>query len=216
MSAPAARAPAPRAASRTGRIRADLQLVADLVPEGSRVLDVGCGDGALLYYLSHVKGVDGRGIEINRERVAACLAQGLSVIQGDAETDLADYPDDAFDFVVLSQTLQAVHDPKGMLEELLRIGKRAVVSITNAGYWRDRIQFALAGRVPFRDEPSESWYDTPNIHPCTIRDFVGLARAMGIRIERCLVVRKSGAPREVDPEGAGANLLGVQAVFLLG
>ena len=198
------------------RIRVDHQLIADLVPAGARVLDVGCGDGALLYHLSHFKGADARGIEVNRTRVAACLNQGLSVIQGDAEVELRDYPSGSFDCVVLSQTIQAVRDPKGTLETLLRIGNHAVVSITNGGYWRNRLEFALGGRVPFRENPGERWYDTPNIHPCTIRDFVGLAEEMGIDIEKCFAVRASGAYREVDPWSASANLFAVQAVFVLG
>jgi len=197
-------------------IRVDHQLIADLVPAGARVLDVGCGDGALLYHLSHFKGADARGIEVNRTRVAACLSQGLSVIQGDAEVELRDYPSGSFDCVVLSQTIQAVRDPKGTLETLLRIGNHAVVSITNGGYWRNRLQFALGGRVPFKENPGENWYDTPNIHPCTIRDFVGLAKEMGINIEKCFAVRASGAYREVDPWSAAANLFAVQAVFVLG
>ncbi len=205
-----------RANGSTRHIRVDLQLIADLVPSGARVLDVGCGDGALLDYLTRLKGADARGIEIDRERVAACLNQGLSVIQGDAETDLADYPDKAFDCVVLSQTLQAVHDPRWMLEELLRIGTQAVVSITNAGYWRNRLGFMFRGREPFAVHPDETWYDTAYIHPCTIRDFVDLAREMGVRIERCYAVNRSGTPRETDPGSGLANLFAIQAVFLLG
>ena len=163
-------------------IRIDLKLIADLVPTGARVLDVGCGDGMLLDYLTRNKGVDGRGIEVNRDRVAACLNQVLSVIQGDAEVDLADYPDHAFDCVVLSQTLQAVHDPKWMMEQLTRIGTRAVVSITNAGYWKNRTHFMFAGRQHFAIHRDETWFDTAYIHPCTIRDFVDLARQMNLRI----------------------------------
>ncbi|MDH3240793.1 MAG: methionine biosynthesis protein MetW [Alphaproteobacteria bacterium] len=203
--------------SRPGHgIRVDQQLIADLVPAGARVLDVGCGDGALLYHLAHAKGADARGIEISRERVAACLGQGLSVIQGDAETELSTYPTGSFDCVVLSQTIQAVRDPRGTLETLLRIGKQAVVSITNAGYWRNRLHFALRGQVPVRESPGESWFNTPNIHPCTIRDFVALADDMGIPIERCYAVGASGTSRQVDPASASANLFAVQAVFLLG
>jgi len=197
-------------------IRVDHQLIADLVPSGARVLDVGCGDGALLYHLSHFKGADARGIEVNRTRVAACLNQGLSVIQGDAEIELKDYPSGSFDCVVLSQTIQAVRDPKGTLETLLRIGNHAVVSITNEGYWRNRLQFALGGRMPFRENLGENWYNTPNIHPCTIRDFVALTKNMSIAIEKCFAVRASGTYREVDPWSAAANLFAVQMVFMLG
>ena len=198
------------------RIRVDQQLIADLIPASARVLDVGCGDGMLLYHLTHFKGADARGVEINRDRVAACLTQGLSVIQGDAEVELRDYPTGSFDCVVLSQTIQAVHDPRGILETLLRIGNHAVVSISNGGYWRNRVRLAVAGRVPFMDAPGEHWYDTDNIHPCTIRDFVGLLHEMNIDIERCFAVRASGAHREINPSSAVANLFAVQAVFLLG
>ncbi|MFM2128580.1 MAG: hypothetical protein RL477_126 [Pseudomonadota bacterium] len=204
-----------RVASASGRIRVDLQLIADLVPAGARVLDVGCGDGTLLHYLARHKGVDARGIEISRDRVAACLNQGLSVIQGDAEADLADYPDDAFDCVVLSQTLQAVHDPRWMLEQLLRIGRLAVVSITNAGYWKNRVSFLVEGREPFAVHRDETWYDTAYIHPCTIRDFVDLATKIDVRIERCFALNARGAYREIDPGSRWANLTAVQAVFLL-
>lgn len=198
-----------------GDIRADLKVIADLVPKDARVLDVGCGDGTLLAYLTHHKGVDARGIEIDGERVAACLNQGLSVIQGDAEADLSDYPDKAFGCVVLSQTLQAMHDPRWMLEQLLRIGERAVVSITNAGYWRNRMIFLTRGREPFAVHPDETWYNTDYIHPCTIHDLVDLVREMDVTIEHCYAVDRSGSYREVDPSSSMANLFAVQAVFLL-
>ncbi|MBT3792782.1 MAG: methionine biosynthesis protein MetW [Rhodospirillales bacterium] len=196
--------------------RVDHQLIASLVPTGARVLDVGCGDGALLYHLRHTRGADARGIEINRDRVSVCLDQGLSVIQGDAEVDLRDYPSDAFDCVVLSQTLQAVHDPKAMLETLLRIGRHAVIAIPNSGYWRNRMNFAFCGRVPFGKGGEESWHNTANIHPCTIKDFVALADEMNITIERCFSVRASGSHRETSPTSPLANLFAIQAVFLIG
>lgn len=196
-------------------IRADLQLVADLVEAGSRVLDVGCGDGTLLHYLSHFKQVDGRGLEISQQGVNACVSQGLSVIQGDAETDLRDYPSDAFDYVVLSQTLQAIRDPREVLVELMRIGKRAIVSITNIGYWRWRWHLLRRGRMPVTDSPGHEWYDTPNIHLATIKDFVALCEELGITIERCFSVTRGGKTRPMRPLSGTANLLGQQAVFLL-
>ncbi|MFT5539035.1 MAG: methionine biosynthesis protein MetW [Alphaproteobacteria bacterium] len=197
-------------------IRVDLQLIADLVPAGARVLDVGCSDGTLLDYLTRHKNVDGRGIELDRDRVAIALNQGLSVIQGDAEVDLPDYPDQGFDCVVLSQTLQAVHNPKWMLEQLLRISTHAVVSITNAGYWKNRAYLLFAGREPFAVHPDETWFNTAYIHPCTIRDFVALARDMNIRIEKCFIVGSKGNYRQTNPDSCTANLFAVQAVFLLG
>ena len=142
-----------------------------MVERGAKVLDVGCGDGELLRLLGETRGVDGRGIELSREGVNECVAKGLAVIQGDADTDLADYPDDAFDYVILSQTLQATRHPRVVLEHMLRIGRRAVVSFPNFGHWQVRLQLLFAGHMPQTDILPYSWYDTPNIHHCTIKDF---------------------------------------------
>src|ERR1017187_4667193 len=155
-----------------GGARVDLVLMAEMVERGAKVLDVGCGDGELLRLLGESRGVDGRGIELSREGVNECVAKGLAVIQGDADTDLADYPDDAFDYVILSQTLQATRQPRVVLEHMLRIGRRAIVSVPNFGHWRIRAQVAFLGRMPVTESLSHSWYDTPNIHFCTIADFV--------------------------------------------
>lgn len=204
------------AATPTGApIRADLQLVADMVTPESRVLDVGCGDGSLLDYLVHAKQVDGRGMEISQAGVNACVRQGLSVIQGDADTDLVNYPDGAFDFVILSQTLQATRDPKGVLVELCRIGRRAIVSIPNFGYWRVRAQLLFGGRMPVTDCLPLPWHATDSIHLCTIHDFVTLCAELGLAVERSLILDHGGRPRRFDPGGRAANLLGEQAVFLL-
>ncbi len=196
-------------------IRPDLLLIAEMIPSGSRVLDVGCGDGALLDHLVHAKGVDGRGIELSTQGVNACVSSGLPVIQGNAETDLFDYPDTAFDYVVLSQTLQAMHQPKVVLEQLLRIGRRAVVSFPNFGNWRLRLFLLFRGRMPVSDALPYTWYDTPNIHLCTINDFVGLCETMGIVIERSVCLDYNGTPHRFGRHLGLANLLGEQAVFLL-
>jgi methionine biosynthesis protein MetW len=195
--------------------RLDFLLVADMVEPGSRVLDVGCGDGALLSLLRDRRGVDGRGIEISREGVNACLAKGLPVIQGDADTDLADYPDDAFDYVILSQTIQATRQPRVVLEHLLRIGRRAIVSFPNFGHWRVRFELGVRGRMPMTENLPYSWYDTPNIHFCTIRDFVELCRDVGAQMEKAVALNAGGQPMRVTLPWWVWNLLGDQGVFLL-
>jgi len=196
-------------------IRVDLQLIADMIESGARVLDVGCGDGTLLDYLVRFKQVDGRGIELSTEGVNACVSAGLSVIQGDAETDLKDYPDQAFDYVVLSQTLQAMAAPRVVLEELLRIGRRAIVSFPNFAYWRLRWYLVWRGRMPVNQSLPYQWHDTPNIHFCTIKDFVILCEEMGISIERSISLDNNGTRRRVRSAIFLANLFGEQAVFLL-
>jgi methionine biosynthesis protein MetW len=196
------------------KIRADLQLIADMVEPGTRVLDVGCGDGALLDYLEHFKQVTGRGVELSQEGVNACVSQGLSVIQGDADTDLMDYPSDAFDFVILSQTLQATHDPRRVLEQLVRIGRRAVVSFPNFGHWQVRLRLLFGGRMPVTDGLPLPWYETPNIHLCTIRDFTALCERLGITVERALALDERGRPQAIRSPWL-ANVASQHGMFLL-
>jgi methionine biosynthesis protein MetW len=212
-SAPLAPAILPQDA--TGSSRIDHLVMLNLVEPGSRVLDVGCGDGSLLALLRDRRGVDGRGIELSRQGVNACLAHGLPVIQGDADTDLAAYPDDAFDYVILSQTIQATRQPKAVLEHLLRIGRHAIVSFPNFGHWRVRSELMLRGRMPVTDTLPDPWYETPNIHHCTIRDFVGLCRLVGARIERASALDASGHPMRFALPWWVWNLVGTQGVFLL-
>ncbi|WP_281800538.1 methionine biosynthesis protein MetW [Methylocystis echinoides] len=201
--------------SRMETPRQDHLLIVDMVEEGARVLDVGCGDGALLQLLAERKNVDGRGVELSQRGVNECVAKGLSVVQGDADTDLRDYPDDGFDYVILSQTLQATRHPRDALQNMLRIGRRAIVSLPNFGYWRVRAQLVFRGRMPVTGNLSYSWHDTPNIHLCTIRDFVELVDALGARIERGVALDRAGAPIRVNAPWWVWNLLGEQAVFLL-
>ncbi len=196
-------------------IRVDLRAIGEMVTPGAKVLDVGCGDGDLLAWLAEHKGVDGRGIELSQAGVNAGVARGLSVIQGDADTDLVDYPADAFDFVILSQTLQATRNPRAVVTQLLRIGRHAIVSFPNFAYWRVRTHLLFRGTMPMTSCLAEPWYATPNIHLCTIRDFVEMARELNITIERGLAVDRSGRSRGVGGTGTIANIFGEQAVFLL-
>jgi methionine biosynthesis protein MetW len=198
-----------------GDIRGDLRLIAEMVAAGTRVLDIGCGDGALLAHLARTKSVDGRGMELSQSGVNACVSHGLPVIQGDADHDLEDYPSGAFDFVILSQTLQATRNPRLVVANLVRIGRRAIVSFPNFGHWRIRLHLMFHGRMPMTPLLSQNWYETPNIHLCTIKDFVVLCRELGIAVERSLTLDRAGQPFALDPVGGLANLLAEQALFLL-
>ena len=196
-------------------IRIDLQIIADMIEPGTRLLDVGCGNGDLLDYLVHFKQVDGRGIELSTEGVRSCVNAGLSVIHGDADTDLGSYPDQAFDYVVLSQTLQTVTAPRVVLENMLRIGQRAIVSFPNFAYWRLRFHLALHGRMPVSKSLPYQWFDTPNIHLCTIKDFLATCDELGVTVERSVALNKEGRVRRIRSSPFLANAFGVQAVFLL-
>jgi len=206
--------PDPSTAARD-RLRRDLRVIADMIEPSARVLDVGCGDGALLHYLVSEKGADARGVELSQSGVNACVTQGLSVIQGDADSDLDAYPTGAFDVVVLSQTLQATRQPRRVLETLMRIGQRAIVSFPNFGFWRVRVALALRGRMPVTPLLDHHWYDSPNIHLCTIRDFVALCDEIGLRIEKSVTLDRYGRPFSLDPRGSLANFLAEQGVFVL-
>lgn len=191
------------------KLRPDLAIIADAVPSSARVLDVGCGDGELMAAL-RAKGVDARGLEIDPDNVTAAIARGQSVVQGDANRDLADYPDDAFDYAILSQTLQTTERPDKVVDELLRIAPRAFVSFPNFAHWRVRLALLWNGRMPVTRLLPVAWYETPNIHHVTVRDFRELVRAKGIKVER--VWHLSGDKPASD---AAASWRAEHAIFLI-
>jgi methionine biosynthesis protein MetW len=199
----------------SGGARVDLLLVAEMVASGAKVLDIGAGDGELLRILGESRGVDGRGIELSREGVNECVAKGLAVIQGDADTDLADYPNDAFDYVILSQTLQATRQPRVVMDHMLRIARNAIVSFPNFGHWKIRSQVALGGHMPRTDNLPYAWWDSPNIHFCTIKDFRNLCEVAGAKMERAVALDAWGRPLRFNAPWWFWNLFGEQAVFLL-
>jgi methionine biosynthesis protein MetW len=201
--------------ARGGAVRVDHEVIRELVAPGARVLDVGCGDGELMALLEQTSGGRVHGIELSQAGVNEAVARGLSVIQGDADTDLDDYPADAFDYVILSQTLQATRDPRHVLENLLRIGERAIVSFPNYGFWRMRLQLLFDGRMPITKHLPQTWYATANIHFCTIRDFVELCEEINATVEEAIALDGAGRRLPLNAPWRFWNLFGEQAVFLL-
>jgi len=200
-------------------LRPDLAAIAAMIRSGARVLDVGCGDGALLEHLK-TRRVDGRGIEISQANVNACVARGLAVVQGDADTDLVDYPAQVFDAVILSQTIQATEKPRAVLEHLLRIGRRVAISLPNFGYWKVRLSLLTGGRMPRTRALDYSWWATPNIHLCTLADFVDLTRECSATIVEAHALNNNGTTSVMNPESLthsylGPNLFAQGGVFLL-
>jgi methionine biosynthesis protein MetW len=201
-------------------LRPELAAIADMIRPGTRVLDVGCGDGALLEHLVKTKHVDGRGIELSQQNVNACVARGLSVVQGDADTDLAEYPGGVFDAVILSQTIQATEKPLKVLTDMLRIGRRVAVSLPNFGYWKVRASLLACGRMPRTRTLDYNWYDTPNIHLCTLADFVDLTREAGAVIVEAHALDDRGLTKKMRQNAVtkgvlGPNLFAPGAIFLL-
>jgi methionine biosynthesis protein MetW len=196
-------------------MRLDLRLIAEMIAPGSRVLDIGSGDGSLIGHLYRTRGCDARGIEIDMAEVTRSVAHGLPVMHGDADNDLAQYPDGAFDYVVLSRTLQAVERPREVLRQMLRIGTSAIVSFPNFGHWQVRWQLLWSGRMPMTSVWARPWHETPNIHPCTIRDFFMLCDEEGYRVEKWLAVDEAGQKSPWRRFSGLANVFGEQALFQL-
>lgn len=195
--------------------REDFKEILRLVRPGSRVLDVGCGEGELLELLTREKAVDGQGLEISSEGVSACLARGLAVVQGDGDRDLDHFPTRAFDYAILSKTLQQMREPRHVLNELLRIADRAVVSLPNFGQWRVRWSLLVNGRMPETKALPEPWWSTPNIHLCTLHDFTALCDDLDLRIEACSALNAGKPARPIDPTRALENWRSETALFLL-
>jgi len=165
-------------------MKQEFQIISDLIEKNTRVLDVGCGDGILMEYLKYNKEIDIRGIEISKDNVQKCLSKGLTVIEGDAEKDLLQFPDSSFDFVILSQTLQAFLNPEIVIKELLRVGKKAIVTIPNFGFWKVRLHLLVKGTMPITKNLPDEWYNTPNLHMCTIKDFYNFCENRKIKLDK--------------------------------
>ena len=195
-------------------MRPDLDVIAGFVPQGSRVLDLGCGDGSLLEHLIRQRGCEGHGVEISGVRFLACVARGVPVLQGDIDLGLPDFEDDSFDAVVLSQTLQATRRPRFVLREMMRVGRLGIVSFPNFGHWRLRADLLLRGRMPRSGTLPHSWHETPNIHLCTTRDFEDLAREERLRVLGRVALDGDGSG--ASPRAARRpNLLATGALYLL-
>lgn len=197
-------------------LRFDQEIIVQLVEPGSRILDLGCGDGLLLETLSTRKNVKGFGMEISHEGIQSCMSRGLAVQQADIDQGLADYyKDNSFDYVILSYTLQAVYKPRLAIEEMLRVGKKGIVSFPNFGYWKNLLSLIHHGKMPVNSTLPHSWYDTPNIHMCTLSDFKALCHTMNVRILEEIPVAADGQPIKGWVGQKFANLLAPMAVYLL-
>jgi len=197
------------------KMKREFKIIADLLPKNSRVLDVGCGDGTLMEFLSKEKKIDVRGLEIEEEKVKICISKGLSVIEGNAETELDQFPDKSFDYVVLSQTLQAFYNPENVLSHLLRIGKASIVSIPNFGYWKVRTNLLLFGKMPITKSLPYNWYNTPNLHMCSIKDFFHFCINKKIKLEKILGINKSKISKINLSNLEYKNLFSEVGIFLI-
>tara|TARA_B100000902_G_C27283451_1_gene903116 strand:- start:1121 stop:1729 length:609 start_codon:yes stop_codon:yes gene_type:complete len=194
----------------------EYKVITDIIEENKKVLDVGCDDGTLIEYLKKNKNVNIRGIEISKEKVQICIAKGLTVIEGNAEFDLKQFPDNSFDYVVLGQTLQAFVNPEKVINELLRVGNKAIVTIPNFGHWKVRLDLLVSGKMPVTKTLPNNWYNTPNIHMCTIKDFVNFSRTMNFKILKSLALTNKNVSIINSPNLSFKNLFAELGIFLIG
>jgi methionine biosynthesis protein MetW len=196
-------------------MKTEFKLIADLIETNTRVLDVGCGDGTLMVFLKNNKEIDVRGIEISKSNVQQCIGKGLTVIEGDAEQDLSQFPDGSFDFVILSQTLQAFLNPEKVISELLRVGKKAIVTIPNFGYWKVRLHLLIKGTMPVTRTLPDEWYNTPNLHMCTIKDFFSFCENRKINLYKSIALQNLKSSKITNTNLALKNLTAVLGIFLI-
>ena len=196
-------------------MKSEYKIISDIIEKNSRVLDVGCDDGTLMEFLKNNKNIDIRGIEISKEKVQTCIAKGLTVIEGNAEFDLKQFPNDSFDYVVLGQTLQAFINPEIVIKELLRVGKKAVVTIPNFGHWRVRFNLLFKGTMPITNSLPNDWYNTPNIHMCTIKDFFEFSKKINFKIYKSLALTNKNVSNINNSNLFLKNLFGELGIFLI-
>ena len=196
-------------------MKSEYKIIADMITENTRVLDVGCDDGSLMEFLKEEKNVDIRGIEISKQKVQTCISKGLTVIEGDAEFDLKQFPDKSFDYVVLGQTLQAFINPEIVIKELLRVGNKAIVTIPNFGHWKVRIDLLFQGTMPITKTLPNEWYNTPNIHMCTIKDFFKFSNTINFKIFKSLALRNKNVSTINSSNLYFKNLFCELGIFLI-
>lgn len=196
-------------------MKQEFKIIADNIENNTRVLDVGCGDGVLIEYLKQEKNIDVRGLEISKDKVQTCISKGLTVIEGNAEIDLKQFPNNSFDYVVLSQTLQAFLNPEIVINELLRVGKRAIVTIPNFGFWKVRLHLLFKGTMPVTKTLPDEWYNTPNLHMCTIKDFVKFSKTMNFKIFKSIALNNMNTTKIDKSNLFFKNLFSELGIFLI-